>query len=251
MIGKRTWAGTILLFSTLFVTCTKQSNNNPELLPNGYSNQAIGKSAGDILSYGNYTSMSIQIQYMPGYALDSSTIDSVYDYLQGICNKPGGITISQSEINATGDTLNVSQVATLEARYRTAYTAGTNLALYVMVTNGYDTSANVLGFAYRNTSICLFGKDIFSNSGGAGQVTRVALESSVLEHEFGHLMGLVNLGSAMQTFHQDTAHGYHCNNSACLMYWEIETHSGIHAVSSKIPTLDAHCLADLIGNGGK
>ena len=243
----------ILLFLSIMLflfSCKKENNTGPETLPDAYSNQAIGKSANDILSAGKYTTLNIQVQYMGSYELDTATITNVASYLSGICNKPGGITITQSQIAATGDTLQLAEVATLEKQYRTAYTNGNTLALYIMVTDGLDTSATVLGFAYRNTSICLFGKNIFNNSGAPGDVTRVALESGVLEHELGHLMGLVNLGTPMVAFHQDTAHGNHCNNLACLMYWEIETRTGFHSVSA-IPTLDSNCRNDLKANGGK
>ena len=237
----------ILLF---FFSCKKQALD-PETLPDAYSNQAIGASANDLLSGAKYTTLTIQVQYMPGYPLDTATVNNITSYLSALCNKPGGITITQSAIGANGNTLNLGQVAVLEKQNRTSFTSGKTLALYVMVTDGLDTSATVLGFAFRNTSICLFGKDITNNSGGLGQVSRASLQTSVLEHELGHLMGLVNLGSPMQTPHQDAAHGNHCSNTACLMYWEIETHNAFHSPMTSIPTLDENCLKDLTANGGK
>ncbi len=244
----------ILLVSCVWLflfSCKKASNTSPETLPDSYSNQAIGKSASDLLSATKYTALQIQIQYMGAYQLDTATISNLSAYLNSICNKPGGITITQTPIAATSDTLNLSKVAMLEKQYRTAYTSGTTLAVYIMVTDGFDTSASILGFAYRNTSICLFGKDIFANSGTSGGLSRVSLESNVLEHEFGHLLGLVNLGTPMITAHQDTPHGNHCTNTHCLMYWAIQTRTGLPGISNYIPKLDSNCLADLTANGGK
>lgn len=241
----------LVLIGMFFCSCSKKANTGPETLPDPYSNQATGKSAGDLLGSARFTSLNVQIQYMPGYPLDTATISYVYGYLNGICNKPGGITISKTEIPATGDTLNVNQIATLEKQYRTAYTSGSTVSVYVLVTNGFDTSVSVLGLSYRNTSICLFGRDIYANSGGPAQVSRVRLETSVLEHELGHLMGLVNLGTPMLAAHQDVAHGNHCTNTSCLMYWETETHASLFGGNSTIPVLDSNCLADLRGNGGK
>jgi len=244
------WQVLFLCFALLLFSCKKESTN-PEVLPNGYSDQAIGKSANDLLSDTKYTTLNIQIQYMPGYALDPATITNFTSYVNGLCNKPGGINITQQQIGANGDTLTVGDVAVIEAKNRTAYTSGNTIAVYILVTDGYDTSATTLGFAYRNTSICFFGQNIFNNSGGIGQVTRVSLETSVLEHEFGHLMGLVNLGTPMVTFHQDTAHGNHCNNPDCLMYYAIDTHDALPMLASRIPVLDSNCLKDLRANGGK
>ena len=188
---------------------------------------------------------------MPGYELEDATINNLTAYLTGICNKPGGINITQSQIAADVNTFTVDSAAIVERQNRTVYTSGNTIAVYILVTDGFDTSLSTLGFAYRNTSICLFGKDIFTNSGGMGQVTRVALETSVLEHEFGHILGLVNLGTPMQVFHQDTAHGNHCNNTHCLMYYAIDTHLAFGAVSAAVPVLDSNCLNDLRANGGK
>jgi hypothetical protein len=232
-------------------SCKKENNTNPEILPNGYSDQALGKSANDLLSATKYTTLNIQVQYMPGYELDATTITNLTAYLGGLCNKPGGINITQSQIAADSNTFIVDSAAIIERKNRTAYTSGNTIAVYILVTDGFDTSLSTLGFAYRNTSICLFGKDIFTNSGGFGQVSRVALESSVLEHEFGHLMGLVNLGTPMQVFHQDTAHGNHCNNVHCLMYYAMDTHAALPGMSNTIPLLDSNCLNDLRANGGK
>ena len=232
-------------------SCKKQNNTNPETLPNSYSNQALGKSANDLLSAATYTTLNVQIQYMPGYSLDTTTISNLTAYLNGICNKPGGIHIIQQQIAANGDSLTVDKVAVLEVKNRTAYTSGSTISVYIIVTDGYDTAASILGFAYRNTSICLFGKDIFDHSGGIGEVTKVSLESTVLEHEFGHLFGLVNLGTPMQAPHQDVAHGYHCSNIHCLMYYATDTHDALPGLSGYIPVLDSNCLHDLAANGGK
>ncbi len=231
-------------------SCKKENNTNPETLPNSYSDQALGKSANDLLSDAKYTTLNIQVQYMPGYELETATITNLTNYLNGICNKPGGINITQTQIAANGNTFTVDSAAITERINRTAYTSGNAIAVYILVTDGYDTSQATLGFAYRNTSICLFGKDIFTNSGGLLQVSRVALETSVLEHEFGHILGLVNLGTPMQVFHQDTVHGNHCNNTHCLMYYSIDTHVGLSGMNT-VPVLDSNCLNDLRANGGK
>lgn len=241
----------LLFFSVtiFFFSCRKEPAYDPYALPDSYSNQAVGLSAHDMLSNEQYNTINVQVQYMPGYQLEAAAITNLTTYLNTLCNKPGGISIIQSQIPASGDTLEPNKIALLEKQNRTAYTAANTLSLYIMVTDGYDTSINTLGIAYRNTSVCLFGKNIFDNSGGLGQVTRLALETSVLEHEIGHLLGLVNQGSPMQSPHMDTDHGHHCSNPACLMYYSIELHrlSGF----SKIPTLDSNCRADLRANGGK
>jgi len=238
-----------LLFVVLAFSCTK-NNNSPTSLPNSYSNQSLGASANDLLSAKKYTGLNIQIQYMPGYQPDATVINNVYNFLNSRCNKPGGISITQEQIAANGNNLTPNDVAIIEKQDRTAYTNGSTIDLYVLITDGEDTSTTILGFGYRNTSICLFGKTMYNNSGGLGQVSRRSLESAVMEHELGHLMGLVNIGTPMVTNHIDPAHGNHCNNQDCLMYYATESKLTIGNFNN-IPQLDANCLADLQANGGK
>ncbi|NNC69731.1 MAG: membrane metalloprotease, partial [Flavobacteriaceae bacterium] len=66
-------------------------------------------------------------------------------------------------------------------------------------------------------------------------------------------LGLVNVGSPMQTHHQDTAHGKHCIEEECLMYYTAETGEGLVNMLSggSVPSLDTQCKADLQANGGK
>jgi len=239
-----------LCLSLFFFSCRK-TNTDPAYLPDSYSDQALGASAHDLLSAAKYTTLNIQVQYMPGYQLDPAVIANVTDYLNTLCNKPGGINITQTQIAANGDTLTPEKAGILEKQNRTAYTGGSTISLYVLVTDGYDTALTILGFAYRNTSICIFGKNIAAHSGGLFEPTLVSLESSVLEHELGHILGLVNTGTPMVADHQDNAHGNHCNNSQCLMYYSIDTHSSSILHPGIIPVLDSNCRNDLHANGGK
>ena len=240
----------LFIFITLFFFSCRKVSNDPAYLPDSYSNQSVGASARDLLNAAKYTTVNIQIQYMPGYQLDTVTISNVAAYLNDLCNKPGGFNITQSQVAGSGDTLNPEKVGILEKQNRTAYTSGSTIALYVLVTDGYDTSGTILGFTFRNTSICLFGKNIFDRSGGFSEPSRISLESSVLEHELGHIMGLVNLRTPMVADHQDLAHGNHCSNPQCLMYYSIDLHTSI-LHPNIIPPLDSNCRNDLHANGGK
>ncbi len=217
------------------------------------NDQGVGSSGRDLLSSKNFTTLNIEIQYMTGFAPDASSLNNLSSFLNSLINKPGGIKISQKEIpadNRSSYTLN--DIAAIEQKDRTAYNSGDQLAVYVLIIDGAYAQPTIAGVAYRNTSICLFGKTIFANSGDIGQPSRTKLESTVSEHEFGHLLGLVDVGTPMVTNHKDTSHGNHCNVTSCLMYYAVET-SGVFGtlVTDDIPTLDSQCLADLQANGGK
>ncbi len=211
--------------------------------------KTLGSSAHSLLSTDPYSELQIEIHYMPGYAIDTSSINNMVNFLKQHINKPGGINVNQQQIEASGKSaLALSEIVSIEKKKRTIYTGNNSIAVHVLVTDGYYSSSPAsIGTSYWNTSICIFGKAINDKSGGAGQVTRTALMSTILQHELGHLMGLVNQGSSMQTNHIDAANGAHCTNNKCLMYYSIETGT----TANSIPSLDANCIADLKANGGK
>jgi len=131
--------------------------------------------------------------------------------------------------------------------YRGAQTSGGTVTAFVYVANaGYSESAAILGLAYHGSSIFLFEKVMRQHSGGLGQVPLQTLESAVLAHEFGHVMGLVNNGISMVDPHQDQQNGRHCNTKNCLMYYATETTDLLgNLLGSSVPELDAACLADV------
>lgn len=254
MIPKIAGTALAISFFTLVLTGCKKSDaitNLPSI--SNENNKVVGASANDLLSAAKYTSVKIEIQYMPGFQPDAAAVSNLTSFLNTLINKPGGVTIIQTPIASAGKTImSVNDVASVEKANRTVYTSGTQLGVYILLTDGNYDDGNVLGIAFRNTSISLFGKIIHDNSGGLGQASRTKLESTVLEHEFAHLLGLVNVGTPLQTNHQDGAHGNHCNNTNCLMYYASETTDifGI-LITGNIPQLDANCKADLTANGGK
>ncbi|MFL5739743.1 MAG: M12 family metallo-peptidase [Flavisolibacter sp.] len=240
---------TALIFLCLFAGCKKSDLLSPEAL----HDRAVGASAHELLSADTYTSLKIEFLYMSGFAPDAAALDHLQNFLSTSINKPGGISITTTQIaGSANEVLTTDQVVNLEKQNRTAFSAGNQIAVCIIYTNGSFTQDAVLGMAYRNTSAVLFGKKIHDNSGGIGQSSRTKLEATVLEHEIGHLLGLVDLGSSMQTPHKDAANGNHCSNSNCLMYYAAETTDILgFLVTGNIPSPDANCLADLHANGGK
>jgi hypothetical protein len=241
-------------FLVLLLAACKKSETITNLpYINSENNKTVGASANDLLSATKYSSVKIEIQYMPGFQPDAASVNNLTNLLNSLVNKPGAVTVIQSQVASAGNTvLSLNDIALFEKNNRTVYTSGTQLGVYVLYTDGNYSEGNVLGLAFRNTSISLLGKTIHDNSGGIGQASRTKLESTVLEHEFAHLLGLVNIGSAMQTNHQDGAHGNHCNNNSCLMYYASETTDILGLlITGNIPVLDTNCKADLTANGGK
>ncbi len=239
-----------ILSSVLLAQCSKKDS---AVSTSNLNNKSVGASANDFLSASNYNTINIQLQYMPGYAPNAAALTNLVAFLNTLCNKPGGINITQAQIPASGKSvLALADISALETANRSQFNSGSVLSVYIVYLDAPYTTANVLGVSYRNTSLAVFGPTMTANSGGLNQVSRAKLESTVEEHEFGHLLGLVNLGSPMVTPHEDAAHAAHCNNVSCLMYYQTNTTSmGGVIINSPIPSLDANCRADLTANGGK
>jgi hypothetical protein len=147
-------------------------------------------------------------------------------------------------------------VQAVEDANRKYFSSGDQLAAYFLFVDGNsaeDTgSFQILGQAHRNTSMVLYEKTVQALSGGLGKPSTATLESTILLHEFGHILGLVNVGTPMQSQHQDTANGHHCSSTHCLMYYAVDTSDFLsNLLGGSIPSLDAGCLQDLKANGGK
>jgi hypothetical protein len=211
----------------------------------------------DFLSASDFEELIVEVQYVSGYAPSSTTISNLKSFLEQRLNKPGGITISQSAIASPGKpVLTLEDIKEIETENRSQHTNRKTLTAYFFFADGEyaenQGSSKVLGIAYGNSSMVIFEKTVQDFSGGLSQPPRSALESTVVQHEFGHILGLVNNGTPMSTAHQDTQNGHHCNNSNCLMYYTAETSDIIaNILGGNIPSLDAKCIADLQVNGGK
>lgn len=239
------------LFILSCLSCKKTKEIIDAIDPNSLHNRSVGSSGNELLSSSKYKSLKIEVQYMTGFAPDAGAISHLQNFLATSLNKPDGINIVTKEIGGTSDgTLTADEVHAIEKTNRTAFSTDSEIAVYILYTNGNYSENNVLGVAYRNTSAAIFGKKVRDNSGGLGQASRTKLEATVLEHEVGHLLGLVDVGTIMQTAHK--ANGSHCNNQNCLMYFASETTDILgFLITGNIPSLDANCVNDLKGNGGK
>jgi hypothetical protein len=234
-----------LLISQVFSSCQKEAI----AVKSDY--QRLGSAAHDLLSATPYDLLEIEISYMPGYAPGDSSVNHLLNFLKTHLNKPAGINIFQRQIPASGKAaLSLAEIVATEKKYRTNFTAGRVIGVHILLTDGDYAGPDIFASSYWNTSFCLFGKTVFESSGGSGQVSRAHLITALLEHEFGHLLGLINQGSAMQQDHLDAGNGAHCDNPDCLMFHEI-TNTTSGGTPIPLPTLDDPCIADLKANGGK
>jgi hypothetical protein len=220
--------------------------------------QAVIKGNGvspiDFLSSKNYTKLVIEIDYVNGFEPSPASITNLTNLLQSTINKPSVIDVIKSSIESPGKNVyTLDDIVALEEKYRNEVTKKNVITAYILFLDNDYADPNVLGVNYRRSSIAIFEKKIHDLSGGLTQPSRELLETTVEEHEFGHVLGLTNNGTPLQSAHQDEPHGTHCNNKSCLMYYSVETSDVINNLlgSNGAPSFDGACINDLKANGGK
>lgn len=244
----------LVLLALVITGCIKSIAGDDDLVDAWtFHHQKVGASAADLLRDERYTSLRIEVQYMPGFAPDRAALRNLQAFLVERLHKPGGIYITTKKIASAADSLlTLEGVMAIERANRTAFMHKGELAVYILYTDGYFANSNILGWAYLNTSAVLFGKKIEQHAQRPDTPDRTILETNVLKHELGHLLGLVNVGTPLQSGHKDDKHGKHCSNRRCLMYYVVDSKRPFRAVlKTQLPELDEACLDDLRANGGR
>lgn len=248
--------GSLVLF---LYTCSDTSTAPGNVQkPDPYSHVARpGSAANDFLADSNFTGLVVEVDYMPGYPPNERALDSLKAFFEQRLHK-GSVTIKEPEmIDSRGEEkYSTDEIRQIEKEERSTFTEGGTLAAYMVIVDAKYEERDLLGIAYYNTSNGFFGPSYEEASSGIGPPSRYQIEAISFRHEFGHLFGLVNVpnsGTEMQTPHQDTQHGSHCDNDQCLMYYATERTNLIASQISgdEITPLDATCKADLQANGGK
>lgn len=247
----------VLCFSlAVFIYSCSDSSTNPGDPPQEEFNsqQGPGESAELYLADNNYSNLQVEIDYMEGYAPTQEALNSLDSFLSERLNK-SNITINTSEITARGDgPYSTDIITSIEEEERDNFTEsdGNTLHAYIVIVDGeFSDNSNVLGIAYWNTSMALFGESIDNISGsGPTSPSQEQVESTVLRHEVGHNMGLVGNGTPTQSDHK-TDGSAHCTTDECLMAPSVRTGDIFQNLSGEVPSLDNACLEDLQANRGK
>lgn len=250
---------TISLFLSV-ASCSKEDDPiDSSVVVNPTTNkQQTGISANDLLSDKKFKSMVIEVVYIAGYEPSSTAINNFVNFLTARTYKPNGINVIKRSIPSPGiSPYTNEEILNIEDANRTKYNTSDEIAVWAFFADGKSSKDNdtsvILGTAYRNTSFVIFEQTIHGLSDSPFKPNRSVLETTVITHEFGHILGLTNLGTALQSSHEDAEHPKHCIEKTCLMYWSSETGGGISNMVSggTAPQLDAQCIADLRANGGK
>ena len=228
-------------------------------------------SALDVLSP-KYSSVSIEVDYATNAApyvgagglTQSDLWQITEDNLARIFQKsaktltvPHTLDKMEALTDVASGTYTTQKILDIAAAHRgTAPSAGTSASFYVVFLDGYleDAGApqmNVIGVSIGDTGVVAMFKPVIASTGTGIGGSAMNVEQSTLVHELGHALGLVNNGVPLASQHQDTAHGAHCTNTKCTMYWENEGKASAVAFAQQAfgqgsdILYGAECLADI------
>jgi len=242
----------------IFIGCSKDDVNKPSVIDKGANLKALGFSANELVSDEKFTSLKIEVVYVTGFQPTQTALDNLKTFLENRTHKPDGISISTRAVPSSNKApFDITEIAQIEADERTAYNAGDEIAVFIYFADGSnenDTDTKtVLGTSFRNTSMVIYGKTIQFIANHTNNLERSTVESTVITHEFGHLFGLVDMGTPMQTSHLDAESKGHCSVTNCLMAASFQFGGSMMNVfdNNTIPVLDDLCIGDLQANGGR
>lgn len=246
----------LLCSVVVFSGCTLDETDSER--PDALNNLSLGASANDLLSDEKYTSLKVELVYVRDYAPSTTTISNIKNFLETYTHKPDGVQVVIREVSSPGKTTYSvkDDIVQLEKDHRSLFNSGTQLAVFIFFADGKSSSQEdnklVLGTAYKNTSMVIFEQTIIDLS-ETSRIPRSQIETTTIEHEFGHLFGLVDNGSPAQSAHEDPESKNHCSKSNCLMVASVEFGTGTLALlkTGHTAKFDDSCLLDLRANGGR
>ncbi|MFK5973787.1 MAG: hypothetical protein QM485_10960 [Flavobacteriaceae bacterium] len=292
---KRCGISILFLFLVVTLGCSKKSTNDDENLKSidkSANLLATGDSAKDLLSNDSFDKLIIEIAYVTDFRPSEAAMNNFVLFLKQRTFKEN-IEIVYTQLDSPNEeSLTLEEIAKLESDNRTIYNNGTTLAIYIYFADAPSEEDNededlvTLGAVYRNTSMIIHEVTVRKLASKSIIISNSDIETSTLNHEFGHLFGLVNLGTSTINDHEDPDAENHCNVQGCLMRAELQfggPQNKNEQVQAKIgiedevqascslsgqsvlymleqraskglanaPGLDSECILDLQGNGGK
>ncbi len=257
----------IIMCFGLLIGCSKNSTETEKEIPIDKSANLLGTgdSAADILSNDRFDKLLIEVAHVTGFKPTPSAIDAFVNFIKRYTFKQD-IEIVYNELESPDEeTLTLQEIADLESANRTVYNSGSTLAIYIYFADApsddddEDEELVTLGAVYRNTSMVIHEATVRKLAGQSAIISNADVEIATLNHEFGHLFGLVNLGSPSVNDHEGTivdANGKevgnnHCTVEGCLMRAELQLGpSSKTALSAKSTNLTGglHSACSLSGS---
>ena len=257
-----------LVFAAAGVACSGDSDGRPDGGEDGARGAGSGASAegvprweahirGDV-----FRKLVIEVDVARGFAPEPGVMDDVVAGFRSLLDKPDGIEVV---IDETLEPRGASHAWTFEEEQALgdehmslALEPGVD-RIHVLWVDGHDardgSESAVLGLAWDHRHVVMYKQTL---AAGCQSVLAAlsddlcrAAEVTVLSHELGHVIGLVDNGLPMVTPHEDPEHEHHSADPESLMYWQHERDGVFDVLLERLQggdsalRFDAASLADI------
>ncbi len=236
----------LVLLAVLLMGCGDDSTPVADGGPDAMSDSSVDSSAPDVgevdagpaihpqilafIRADLASSLTVEIDAVPGAEPSSAVTSSFGDVLDEVLDKPGGISfIEDGTLPNRGDMpWTLGELQSLATNNESLELSGDSTRLHLLFVDGEFMFANVIGIVVSTHAIVIF-RDVLEGicSGSVlnplmrDELCDVA-EVTVLTHEMGHALGLVNAGLPMITDHEDPERAKHDVDSNCVMYFAFQ-----------------------------
>ena len=198
----------------------------------------------------SYTELIIEIDFESGYKPETSSTDLLTQRISEVCSFSQGISTEFTETNfADVGTWSADDVREQGWDNKNADpTVGKTLRWQLIFPAESYEDDSVLGVAVDASTIAIFGESVDGAAGLFNRPSAEEVENSVIVHEAGHLLGLVNLVYTSPVDHEASDKPGHSNNEDSVMYWAIESVTVANFISGDLPNeFDQDDKDDLAG----
>jgi hypothetical protein len=210
-------------------------------------NGAPGSFAPAILRPSLSSEVVVEVRTQSGAAPQQASIDHLTSVLRDVTGKTvtvaGGSSIGGGAQDWSADALRSTGDGG-------AAQGNGRAVLHLLFVHGtFEGNTSVLGVSVRGDVAAVFVDQVSASS--TPLVGSAGIETAVVTHEVGHLMGLVDL--FLHTGREDPEHPGHSTNTKSVMYWAVESNLVSQLLQGGPPnTFDSADLTDLqtIRNGG-
>jgi hypothetical protein len=232
-VDKKTQIVTIIITVAILIVASYYINMLINL--NGRDDPHTISKPGDFakvyLQDDKYDEILIEVDFVEGKSPNNSTMDELVKSLSEYCDKSRIYYRLSDPISdrPSGGIYSIGYIYDLEQKYRDYYTENDTAVMYILYVDGfYEESDSTLGLSYLGSSFVIFKDnvdDIEIPMGIRRFVSPSDFEVSVVIHEAGHLLGLVNINYESVAAHEDKEHDspHHCIYEDCVMYHALES----------------------------
>jgi len=149
-----------------------------------------GDAKTDYLLSDRFTSLKIEIDHYDQCQWSQDIIDRFRLEIEQVIDKPGGVTVVQSNIIPLAkESYNRNEIRALANRYQNFSAKGDEAVLYVLCLNEYDEQPSNIGLTVYEDGVVIFWNTI-RKLVADNPATLSAYITSTILHEFGHQLGL-------------------------------------------------------------